>query len=407
MGFVSVEKLKQGLVLAANVHDVNHRLLLSKGQKIDQQHIRILKIWGVLSVSVVGSGKDDEDPVTPIDAAAAGRIRDALNLLYRHADLNHPILKEIYKNALIHRLKGTFGSLPDPSRQAHPGGQNFPRPEKIDRRIDKTDLKLPDAPTIITELNQVIADPRTTSNDVAREVNKSPSLAAMLLKIVNSAYYGFPAKIDRLTRAVTIIGTKEISGLALGISVMQAFKDIPQEVLNMNAFIRHSLACGMISRILAAQNNMAQTEQLFVSGLLHDIGKLIVHKYYPDHARACMDRGLSNDSAIFSTEKAIIGMNHAQIARRLLEKWNLPPELATNVIHHHSPDRAPNAKKAGIVHLADIITHGLGIGRSGERTIPHVDHAVVEAIVDSTDSIKMVTRQIVHQFAPLNAIFNG
>ena len=104
----------------------------------------------------------------------------------------------------------------------------------------------------------VITDPFATSNDVAQVVNKSPSLAALLLRIVNSAYYGFPSKIDRISRAVTIIGTKEISGLALGISVMRVFSDIPKEVIDMQAFIRHSLACGMLARILAALKNLQQ-----------------------------------------------------------------------------------------------------------------------------------------------------
>jgi putative nucleotidyltransferase with HDIG domain len=217
----------------------------------------------------------------------------------------------------------------------------------------------------------------------------------------------FPSKIDRISRAVTIIGTKEISGLALGICVMQAFNDIPEDVLDMGAFIRHSLACGMVSRILAAMNNVAQTEQLFVSGLLHDIGKLIYHKYYPDHAKACIELGHASDTSIFRTEKKIIGMNHAKIAKLLLNKWNLPAELTTNIVHHHAPSTAPNPEKAGMVHLADIISNGLGVGSSGERCIPRVDLAIVDKIAISANDIKMVIRQTVHQFGPMDAIFSS
>jgi putative nucleotidyltransferase with HDIG domain len=407
MGYIAVEQLEQGMVLNENVHDMNTRLLLSKGQKIAQDHIRILKIWGVTGVSVVGSPKDQTADVPVMDDENVDRVKNAINLVFRNADLNHAIIREIYKTCLIHRLKGTFGRVQPPAGQTVTDSDTLRKPGRIEGQIDRTDIKLPEAPTIISELNQVIADPLATSNEVAQVVSKSPSLTAMLLKIVNSAYYGFPSKIDRISRAVTIIGTKEISGLALGICVMQAFNDIPEDVLDMGAFIRHSLACGMVSRILAAMNNVAQTEQLFVSGLLHDIGKLIYHKYYPDHAKACIELGHASDTSIFRTEKKIIGMNHAKIAKLLLNKWNLPAELTTNIVHHHAPSTAPNPEKAGMVHLADIISNGLGVGSSGERCIPRVDLAIVDKIAISANDIKMVIRQTVHQFGPMDAIFSS
>ncbi len=407
MGYIAVDNLEQGMVLDEDVHDINTRLLLSKGQKIAHNHIRILKIWGVLGVTVVGSPTSKVADIPTMDNKNVERVKIAINLVFRNADLNHPILREIYKTSLIHRLKGTFGNVPQLNRQTVTDSDILSKPVKIEGQIDRTDIKLPEAPTIISELNQVMADPLATSNDVAQVVSKSPSLAAMLLKIVNSAYYGFPSRIDRISRAVTIIGTKEISGVALGICVMQAFKDIPKEVLNMEAFIRHSLACGMVSRILAAMNNVAQTEQLFVSGLLHDIGKLIFHKYYPDHAKACIALGHSSDTSILRTEKKIIGMNHSTIAKLLLKKWNLPTELTANIVHHHSPSSAPNPDKAGIVHLADIISHGLGIGSSGERCIPNVDTAILDKISISANNINMVIRQTAHQFGPMEAIFRS
>ena len=407
MGYVAVDKLKQGMVLDENVHDINNRLLLSKGQKISQNNIRILKIWGVTGVSIIGKeiGNDEVD-TSPINDNNTELIKNTINILYRNADLDNPIIKQLYKSSLVHRLKGTFGSLHKQIHKDYMWSDGLKKPEKIKRQFDKTDIKLPEAPTIITELNQVIADPLTTSNDVAKVVNKSPSLAALLLRIVNSAYYGFPSKVDRISRAVTIIGTKEISGLALGICVMQAFKDIPEDVLNIKDFIRHSLSCGMISRILAAQNSMAETEQMFVSGLLHDIGKLVVIKYYPKHAKACMELGASSDTSIFQTEKRVLGLNHLQIAKFLLSKWKFPNEIITSIACHHEPSRASDPKKPCIVHLADIITHGLGIGSSGERSIPKIDHPLLDEIVNSSDSIKVVIRQIVHQFGPMDDIFS-
>ncbi|GAB6904407.1 putative Metal dependent phosphohydrolase [Desulfosarcina cetonica] len=406
MAYIAVDNLKQGMVLDADVHDVNTRLLLSKGQKIAPNHIRILKIWGISGVSIVGSANEKDEDVPPIDDKNLERIKKAINLVFKNADLKNPLIREVYKNSLIHRLKGAFGNSPTLNCHACTENPIPSKPEKLKNRIDQSDIKLPDAPTIIKELNQVIDDPLATSNDVAQVVTKSPSLTAILLKIVNSAYYGFPSKIDRISRAVTIIGTKEISGLALGICVMQAFKDIPKDILNMDAFLRHSLSCGMVSRILAAQNNLAQTEQLFVAGLLHDIGKLVVCKYYPEHAKVCLESGFVSNASIFEAEKKIFGLAHPQIAKLLLTKWNLPSELTSDIVCHHAPSKAHDPQKAGIVHLADMISHGLGIGSSGERSIPHFDYHILDNMTNSIDRIKTVFSQIIHQFSPMDAIFS-
>ena len=404
MGCIAVDNLAQGMILEENVYDVNTRLLLSKGQKLADNHIRILKIWGICEVRVVGSGPAPNVVNEIFDKEKTRAVKEAIQRVFQNADFNDSTLKVICKVALVHRLRGEFAC---PPRSAAPKQRQemAAMPVKIGRLADDVENKLPETPTIITELNQVIDDPMATSNDVARVVNMSPSLAATLLKIVNSAYYGFPSKIDRISRAVTIIGTKEISSLALGISVMQAFSDIPRRMVDMQAFIRHSLACGIIGRILAAGNNLPQTEQMFVAGLLHDIGKLIVYSYYPEHATACFQMAEDSDTSVFRCENKVMGVNHAQLAKRLLGKWKLPVTLADNIICHHAPDRALNPEKAGIVHLADIIAHGLGIGYSGERSIPHFDYAIMAKVVGSHHRIQAIVRQAVHQLHPLETIF--
>ena len=407
MGYVAVDNLKQGMVLGQDVHDINTRLLLSKGQKLAHNHIRIMKIWGVSGVNVVGVTKEKNAAMPAKGDKHAEGVKRAINLVFKNADFANAALKEICKAVLIHRLKGTFEKVPTPTCQSCNKDEIIFNSGEIRRQIENTDTQLPEAPTIISELNQVIADPLATSNDVARVVNMSPSLAATLLKIVNSAYYGFPSKIDRISRAVTIVGTKEISGLALGMGVMAAFKDIPEHIIDMQAFIRHSLACGMIARILAALNNVAQTEQLFISGLLHDIGKLIVYKYYPDHAKTCLQLAVSSDGCVFKAEKKIIGMHHPQIAKYLLTKWKLPVDLENIIVYHHQPSLAPDPEKAGIVHVADIIANGLGFGSSGERSIPNFDGKILDRVVASPPSIKTVIGQAVHQLGPMEAIFSS
>jgi HD-like signal output (HDOD) protein len=179
-----------------------------------------------------------------------------------------------------------------------------PRPVRIcEKKIRSRDIKLPEIPSLIFTLNDTIADPFSSADDIAQVISKSPGLSALLLRIVNSAFYGFPSRIDSVTRAVTIIGSKEVSTLAVGITTMEIFKDIPRSVFDMQAFTHHSLACGVLARILAAGGNIRNTEQLFVSGLLHDIGRMVIFKYFPQQAGLMLSGASHGKASLYEMEK--------------------------------------------------------------------------------------------------------
>jgi HD-like signal output (HDOD) protein len=259
-------------------------------------------------------------------------------------------------------------------------------------------IKLPEIPSTVFELNEVIANPVASAEDIARVVNKSPSLAAILLKIVNSPIYAFPTQIDTIPRAVTLIGTREISDLALGISAISIFKDIPEDMIDMHLFLKHSLACGIISRVLCANKDITQTEQLFVSGLLHDIGRLILYKYYPEQMKKILIRSESSKELLHQEEKIGLDCKHTDIGRDLLKKWKIPFSIGNNVFYHHNPSDADNRTNATIVHLADIIVHSLEIGTSGERFVPNFDHKAFDSLGLSPSCFNSVIRLAMHQF---------
>jgi HD-like signal output (HDOD) protein len=402
MGCIAVDDLSQGMVLSQDVRDVHCRLLLSKGQKICDNHLRILKIWGVCQVHVVGGHKEEDDPVLLPDPDRYAKVQATVEALFKNLDTRHETIHVLYHAALAHRCEqtGAHENVHRP-RLAH-SVRAWGGTEEIRRRIARENLQLPDAPTIISELNTVIADPFATSNDVAQVVNKSPSLASHLLKIVNSAYYGFPSKIDRISRAVTIIGTKEISNLALGISVMRAFEDISPDLIDMSSFIRHSLACALLSRIIAAQKNISETEQVSVSGLLHDIGKLIVLKYYPGAALAAFEHAIACGGSVFQSEKEVLGIYHTRVAQDLLKKWNIPPMLENSIAFHHRPSAAVDPSKAVIVQMADIITNALGLGSSGEQCIPAFDDKAWDKLAIPACNMSLIIRQALHQLESID-----
>ena len=404
MGTIHINKLKPGMVLDEEVRDINGRLLLKKGKNIHSAHIRIFKIWGVTEVNICGNNGSKNTSDGNVDPEKIEKIKEFTHNLFCHADLEHPALKEIFRISVLFRSKHSFpqeeikADLVELESPQKPGNNN------LLKKLNQENITLPEIPSIVFELNEVIANPLSSAEDIAQVVQRSPTLTALLLKIVNSPFYGFPSKIDKISLAVTLIGTREISGLALGISVISLFKNIPKEILNMYSFLKHSLACGIISRILAAHKNIPQTEQLFVSGLLHDLGRLILYSYFPEEARHLLGRARATNMLLYLQENDSLGCNHTHIVKQLLQQWKLPMVLENNVFYHHGPSKASQPVPATLVHLADIITNSLGIGTSGERFVPPLNNEAWEGLGLSPTCFDIVVKQATHQFFALESM---
>ncbi|MCJ8499579.1 HDOD domain-containing protein [Desulfatitalea alkaliphila] len=373
MVLVKVEEVAQGMVLSEDVRDINARLLLAKGQTIEGRHLRMLKMWGVFEVAVAGSDPDPETRGDAPDDALADRASQAIDRSFAALDRDHPAIREVMRLALRHRPRH-FDDKHAPEEEDGAEPAEAPDSDGLLTRMARIDVQLPEVPSLVYELNDIIADPLSSSGEIARVVNKSPSLAALLLKIVNSAFYGFRSKIDSISRAVTLIGSKEVSHLALGITIMEAFKSIPRRVIDVPAVLEHNLACGIVARIIAAHGKIAaHTEQIFVSGMLHDIGRLVLCKYFPRHAMATMAHARRLQQPLLKSEQALLGTTHARLGKMLLQKWKLPYALENNVACHHNPAAAINPEMAAALQMADIVVHALGVGNSGEEILPAFD----------------------------------
>jgi HD-like signal output (HDOD) protein len=402
MTTVRTKKLKIGMVLADDVRDIKGRLLLSRGKVIQPDHIRIFKIWGIPQVEVAGGLEDGEDaPPAPIDPAWVEAARQEAEQLFILTERDHPAMQEIFNQAVQYRATRRILPPADSLPPEEPSGPaREPNKDFLEKFIDR-DIALPEIPSIVIELNEVISDPLSTADQMAQVINKSPSLTALLLKIVNSSFYGLPSRVDRVSLAVTLIGTRELSSLALGISILSIFKSIPSSLLTMRSFLKHSLACGIIARLLAAQKSMRQTEQMFTAGLLHDIGRLILFIYFAEEALRCLRRARQTSDRLHLVEKKLLGCHHAQIGKYLMNRWRLPLFIENTVCFHHEPADAPDPVPAAIVHLSDLLVNALGIGTSGERLVPPLDARAWETLELSPSCFEVVIHQAIHQLNTL------
>ncbi len=254
-------------------------------------------------------------------------------------------------------------------------------------------------PMIFVRINEAVNSPRSSMGEIARVISEDAGLSARLLRLANSAFYSFPSKIETITHALTIIGTRQMRDLALATSVMTVFKNIPKELLDMESFWRHSIACGVTARVLATHRRESNIERYFVAGVLHDIGRLMLCQNMPEMVEQALVRCRESSELLIDVEEDLIGIDHATLGGALLRQWKLPSSLEEMVTYHHRPmtaARFPNG--VALMHLADVVTHVAQLGNSGERFIPPLNHDAWTRLGLATSSLSLVMDQVEQQY---------
>jgi len=232
-------------------------------------------------------------------------------------------------------------------------------------------IRLVSLPEVCIRVNEMLDEPTVTAAELGQVISQDTSLTARLLKIVNSSYYGFQAKIETVSRAVTVVGLRELRGLVIAASAVETFSNVPDTILNKVRFWRHSLYCGVIARLLAEQCHVLHSERLFVAGLLHDIGKLIIAQRLPNETRMIALEAENGLRSEFEVEKDFLGFTHAEVGGELMRAWSMPETLFESVAYHHEPRRAETGIiETCLVHLANIFTDEAEQGLDMKGTIP-------------------------------------
>ena len=219
-------------------------------------------------------------------------------------------------------------------------------------------VRLVSLPEVCIQVQALADSPHTTAADIGDVVGKDTALTTRLLKLVNSAYFSLPRKIDTVTRAVNMIGMRELRNLTMAASAAEVFSRIPSNLIDMAAFWQHSVYCGLVARNLAQRCNVLHSERLFTAGLLHDVGRLLMLMKLPDEVGNAESIRLQSKKNIWDIERDLIGFDHAEVGHALLLHWNMPTNLCASVLYHHRPEEAQDAHlEAALIHIADLVTH--------------------------------------------------
>ncbi len=261
-------------------------------------------------------------------------------------------------------------------------------------------LKLASPPAIYQKLDALISDPESSNEDIGALIKSDPSLTARLLKIVNTPYYGYAAKIDDITRAVTLIGTRELKMLVLATCVTEAFDGIPASMVDLNGFWRHSMACALAAGIIAQHTNHTNPQQAFSAGLLHDIGFLVLCQAVPDLTLRAVEA--TPEKPLHEAEVEVIGFDHAAVGAALIRNWGLPAALAEIIEHHHKPFESKEQQLMNaLVAAADAIALNVADGQP-EQAALILDDALLQTVNLSPDLISPIIEKVADSLSAMN-----
>ncbi len=272
------------------------------------------------------------------------------------------------------------------------------------KKVVKNPVELPSFPDIYFRVVEAINNPENSLMDIARVVKADASIAARILKLANSSFFGYSQKILSISHALGIIGTDQLRSLVISTVLISRFKGIPEDLVSMKSFWSHSIACGLAAKELCKNKKLG--EALFVAGMLHDIGHLIIYKEFPEQAGAALVRCNTWGHNLTLVEQELLGFDHAEVGAALMKEWKLPKPLIEITAYHHDPLKSPNyMKHTAIIHVANSIAVGSLLGTSGAAQYPPVDEEIFSVLKLSPDVLPSIQERTIAAFEEISEIF--
>jgi HD-like signal output (HDOD) protein len=279
---------------------------------------------------------------------------------------------------------------------------------RIDRAVFQQTLEkkladLPPLPAVVTRIMESVNNPDTTAEELNRLIIMDQGLSSKILRIVNSAYYGFPKRIGTVTHAVVILGFNTVRNLVLGVSAFGLLgqKSMPYG-LNRMKFWEHSIATAAAGSILARKRLSkvrSAAEEAFVGGLLHDLGALFLDSYFPVQYAVAMAFAAREGKTSREAETMVLGIDHLMVGRRIAEFWNFPPHITAMLGSHHDPGRQKEFfDLVAIVHAADWLAWQCGYIASEHTQAPELAPEVSEWLGFTEEDWEWAKRELASQF---------
>jgi HD-like signal output (HDOD) protein len=235
--------------------------------------------------------------------------------------------------------------------------------------LKKLDLieNLPTLPVIVQQIQKLIDNPNSNMSQIATIITRDQSIAARVVRLVNSAFYGLGNKISSIQQAIMLLGLNTVKNLVIGVSVVKTFEGMSgASLFDRQKFWLHAFGCATGARLIAKNLNMDEPEDFFMAGLLHDIGILVLDQFFHDEFIAIIQQTMKTKSELTIVETGVLGLTHCEVGEFIAGKWRIPDFLKSAIRHHHKPLfselETENIRLiAAAVHIADSSAYKRGI----------------------------------------------
>ncbi|OQY09382.1 MAG: hypothetical protein B6I29_03540 [Marinitoga sp. 4572_148] len=241
------------------------------------------------------------------------------------------------------------------------------------KEIIKKLSELPTPNFVLKRIIDTTSNPSSNTKELENAVLQSPPLVAKILKLSNSAYYALPRKITKLSQAINILGFKTVRNLALSIFVADSFFRREFEFLDSQKFWKHVMSVAIASEMLSQFVNYPDKEEIFLSGMLHDLGKIAMGIITPETVEMILNVAEYKKVSFIKAENMLNVMTHQTFGKLLFENWNLPESVIYTAAYHDEPEKLDIDRfslNVYIIHLANISVNSIFYGYSGCFDIP-------------------------------------
>ncbi|EKD26559.1 MAG: Metal-dependent phosphohydrolase, HD protein [uncultured bacterium] len=279
--------------------------------------------------------------------------------------------------------------------------------DKLKKVVDQIS-GLPTLPTVISHITKLMQNPKVSANEIGQAISSDQALASKILKVVNSAFYGFPSRIKTITHAIVILGFNSVKATAMSASVFSTFGSKSKETsFDHIAFWKHSIGVGSAAKVLAKRLQMKETEEVFLFGLMHDLGKIILDQFLNEQFQQILKMTREKNCLIMDAEKAVLGITHADVGSWLAKKWNLNQEYVYVIGNHHAPSSASDYfMTTSLIHVANALIRAIEIGNSGDNQISKINPAAWKALNINTVLLPQIFKEIAEEVRKAEVFFN-
>lgn len=277
----------------------------------------------------------------------------------------------------------------------------------VDTILQST-IQLPAFPAVIQKVLQLIEDPQSSARELVDVIQYDQAITANILKVCNSAYFGARRPIHTLREALVRIGFNELLEIILSRSSLQFIsKACPGYGLEQGDLWRHSVSCALLSQILAKRIQEEASPILFTAGLLHDIGKVILSDYVQEHFQDIKRNILEEGHSFCEAEKAVLGINHAELGGIICERWQFPKIIVSVIRYHHTPSAASADQKiVQRIYLCDLVALMTGIGGGADGLYYHADIEIMKNFQLDERDIEQFIVQLDKELQDVEAMLN-